>query len=76
MSMKWSNVVAFGLLVFAFVAFMVYAGNLAWMCDSVRSISSRNGDPNDRAVGLCIVGVGLAFVVAALRVFTRKESEK
>ncbi len=75
MQIKWSNVVALGLVILAVVLAMSNATSVSAVLSSIRNIGPRHS-VEDKTLGLCVLGVLCVTGVAIVRLITTNWERK
>ncbi len=68
MNVHWHRVVAFALILAVVILAIVFWPELGGVFSTVRSVSDRYADPEDRTFGLLILGVLVLSTLVALRI--------
>lgn len=74
MQIKWQNLIALGVVVFAINLLFKNAGPVAETLGSIRAIAP-GSDPGDRVVGLIVVAVLMVTLLMLVRLLLQKDQK-
>lgn len=72
MQIKWNNLIALALLVFAFVVGLRYLPQIGEFLATLSQVGP-GGDPDQRTFGLMAFGLVLVLIVAVVKILTNRK---